>query len=261
MKCLVLVLEFQILHFILGNLVGCLATEEKCSGEICIPLNYEKGDLPKRNETNEVGIGISYLRILKIDDYDCIIKSSFWMLMSWNEPRLIVKHNTTKEFIKLDESFHDNLWIPDVVILNVEVIDKIHLFNNKRDFIYLPNDNLMVSTVNLVVETYCSMKFENYPIDNHTCKILFRSGVNNASDISLNLDYLEFKKDFNLLDYSFDVHTIPTGSEINSFSFTGFEIRLKRNINKYIVNYYVPSGILVTITWVNQNVNKLILHS
>ena len=90
----------------------------------------------------------------------------------------------------------------------------------------------MVSTVNVVVETYCSMKFENYPIDNHTCKILFRSGVNNASYISLNSSYLEFEKDFNLLDYSFDVQTIPAGSEKYNFSIAGFEIRLQRNINK-----------------------------
>ena len=258
MKFLMPALGFQMLNFILG----CLATEEKCSGEICIPLHYEKGDLPKRNETNEVGIGISYLRILKIDDYDCIIKSSFWMTMNWKEPRLIVSPNTTKRYIKLDESFYDYLWIPDIVIPNVDVIDMIHFFNNKRELIYIPNVNSMVSTVNVVVETYCSMKFENYPIDNHKCKILFRSASNIASDIKLISGHLKFEKDFNLLDYSFDVQNVPTGSEINddglNSSIAGFEIRLQRNINKYIANYYVPSGILVTISWVNENNDKLI---
>ena len=186
------------------------------------------------------------------------------MWMNWNEPRLIVSPNNTKEHIKLDESFYDYLWIPDIVIPNVDDIDMIHFFNNKRELIYVPKYNSMVSTVNVVVETYCSMKFENYPIDNHTCKILFRSASNIASDIKLTSGHLKFEKDFNLLDYSFDVQNVPTGSEIEdglNFSIAGFEIRLQRNINKYIANYYVPSGILVTISWVNENINKSIVYS
>ena len=101
------------------------------------------------------------------------------------------------------------------------------------------------------------MKFENYPIDNHTCGIYFRTWINNASDVRLISGLLLFEKDFNLLDYSFDVQTIPTGSEKYNFSIAGFEIKLKRNINKYIANYYVPSGILVTISWVIKHFTKL----
>ena len=96
MKILMLILVFQILHF---TLIVCSATEEVCSGEICIPSDYDKRHLPKINETNEVIINIVDLRILKIDDNDCIIKSSFWMNTQWNEPRLIVSPNNTKEYI------------------------------------------------------------------------------------------------------------------------------------------------------------------
>ena len=30
----------------------------------------------------------------------------------------------------------------------------------------------------------------------------------------------------------------------------GFEIRLKRNLQKYIMNFYIPSGLMVTVSWV-----------
>ena len=250
MKSFILILVFEMSHFTLS-----LAIEEKCSGEICIPLDYDKHHLPNTNETNEVMIDISELRILKIDDNDCIIKSSFWMHTHWNEPRLIVSPNATKDFHKLDELFYEYLWIPDIVIPSVDDIDMIHFFNNKRDLIYIPNTKILMFSVNVVLETYCSMKFENYPMDIHTCGIYFKSWSNNASFVRLSSRILEFEKDFNILEYSLDVHKVPVGSEITQgmiFSYTGFKIKLKRNINKYIANYYVPSGILVTITWVNK---------
>ena len=250
MKSFMLILVFEMSHFTLS-----LAREEKCSGEICIPLDYDKHHLPKINETNEVTIDISELRILKIDDNDCIIKSSFWIHAHWNEPRLIASPNATKEFYKLDESFYNYLWIPDIVIPSVDDIDMIHFFNNKRDLIYIPNIKMLMLSVNVVLETYCSMKFENYPIDIHTCGIYFKSWSNNASFVRLSSRILEFEKDFNILEYSMDVHKVPIGSEITQgmiFSYTGFKIKLKRNIKKYIANYYIPSGILVTISWVNR---------
>ena len=105
----------------------------------------------------------------------------------------------------------------------------IHFFNNKREITYLADGNFVVFSVNVVLETYCSMKFENYPIDNHTCGIYFQSWSNNASDVSLTSGFLLFEKDFNLLDYSFNVQTVPNGSEIKAimnYSKTGFEIKL-----------------------------------
>ena len=248
MKSFMLILVFEMLHFTSG-----FATEKKCSGEICIPLDYDKHNLPNTNEANEVTIDISELRILKIDDSDCIIKSSFWMYTHWNEPRLIALPNATKDFHKLDQSFYEYLWIPDIVIPSVDDIDMIHFFNNKRELIYIPSFKMLTFSVNVVLETYCSMKFENYPIDIHKCGVYFKSWSNNASFIKLSSRVLEFEKEFNLLDYSLDVNKVPIDSEITLgmiFSYTGFEIKLKRNINKYIANYYIPSGILVTISWV-----------
>jgi hypothetical protein len=60
-----------------------------------------------------------------------------------------------------------------------------------------------------------------------------------------------------ILDYS--VQIIPLKEEdsiflwqdIGNYSLTGFEMRLKRNSLKYLVNYYLPSGLFVIVSWVN----------
>ena len=62
-----------------------------------------------------------------------------------------------------------------------------------------------------------------------------------------------------LLDYTPSIYQLPdnlekwnqTGDSSEIFYTTGFEIRLERNIQKYIMNYYMPSGLMVTVSWVS----------
>ena len=37
-----------------------------------------------------------------------------------------------------------------------------------------------------------------------------------------------------------------------NWSITGFELKLQRHLMKYILDYYIPCGILVTISWVRK---------
>ena len=65
-----------------------------------------------------------------------------------------------------------------------------------------------------------------------------------------------------VLDYSVDVYHLPESRQKKTFhdedlgfshsqSFAGFELHLKRKANKYLQNYFVPSGLLVVISWVS----------
>ena len=58
-----------------------------CSGEICIPSSYNSLDTPLQNQTNNVKVSIPFLQILKVNDFDCTIKMSFWISVEWIEPR------------------------------------------------------------------------------------------------------------------------------------------------------------------------------
>ena len=59
-----------------------------------------------------------------------------------------------------------------------------------------------------------------------------------------------------ILDYSIDIvplseeDTIFYWLDIANYSVTGFQINLQRNTLKYLVNYYLPSGLFVVVSWV-----------
>ena len=256
-------LTSTILYILLRNIEFCNAQfngeDEKCSGEICIPPDYNKLRLPVANSTNNITISILDLKILKIDDNDCIVKTSFWIQITWLEPRLIspyakFKNEITQDYYyQIDESYHKYLWLPDIFIWNLENIELRRFLNNEREILYYPNGTLLLQT-NLVLDIFCPMTFETYPIDHHTCDVYFLSFGYNVTDVNLSIGTIHTREIVNLLDYSFEIEAVPPGSQ-SYFevlrSYTGFNINLERNIYKYIWNYYIPSGLLVSISWVS----------
>ena len=66
------------------------------------------------------------------------------------------------------------------------------------------------------------------------------------------MESLEINEGVNLLDYSYDVASVQR-LFLRNHSEIGVNIKFQRNSYKYIVNYYIPSGLLVSISWVKIN--------
>ncbi len=68
-----------------------------------------------------------------------------------------------------------------------------------------------------------------------------------------------------ILDYSVDLAPLkPEDSlyifqDIGNYSQTGYEMTLSRNSLKYLVNYYLPSGLFVFVSWVRATFTLCIL--
>jgi hypothetical protein len=102
------------------------------------------------------------------------------------------------------------------------------------------------------------MRFEKYPLDNQVCQFQVGSYANDDTILKFShrtISYDELVKN-TILDYSVEIvpldekdKTFVWGS-IGNFSLSGFEMRLKRNILKYVITYYLPSGLFVIVSWV-----------
>ena len=63
--------------------------------------------------------------------------------------------------------------------------------------------------------------------------------------------------DYNVkLDPLKSVDSLFIWQSIGNYSLTGFEMTLKRNSLKYLVNYYLPSGLFVVVSWVSTGCPK-----
>ena len=191
------------------------------------------------------------LKILKVNDNDCTITLNFEFGMKWTEPRLKISSSDTElpKRIPFPQSFVEKLWQPKTVIVGLQNIKKYY------ETVFLVNNTILYCVSEMEVTVYCKMNFHKYPLDSHTCGLWIIS-KDPADIFKYTLDILDYHtvNQVRLLEYDFKVYgdavKISDGEGLKERYKVGFEISMDRKIQKYIVNHYVPSGLLVMISWV-----------
>ena len=118
-------------------------------------------------------------------------------------------------------------------------------------------DKYLIYDVSFEAVIYCKMRFESYPLDSHVCDFLLSSWIYSEDVLNLTMNSLTFdaENQVSLLDYKPEVRDLAKSKQRKYYVDTywriaGFEIVLRRNVHKYIANYYIPSGFLVVVSWV-----------
>ena len=153
----------------------------------------------------------------------------------------------------------DILWLPEVYIYHAKSVKTINSIYDHKSLIYHFNDfngNIQFELTALDVVLNCPMNFDAFPFDSQIC--YFKLGSWKTIEIShqnFSLQYLP-KAEMSI-NSEYDAKIIQLSeSEYfhpyldNYFQYTGFEVHLSRKSEKYFTFYYIPSGFLVTLSWV-----------
>ena len=116
-------------------------------------------------------------------------------------------------------------------------------------------------SVDVTIAIYCPMRFESYPMDHQICPFQVGSYAYNSSYITFGLKKLEKNDQMktSVLDYTSEITTLSKEFTVfewgydGNFSLTGFQMILHRKIYNYIINFYLPSGLFVIVSWVSSN--------
>ena len=90
---------------------------QTCAEELCIPDNYDMFHMP--DEHVQVEIGIRVVEVLGINDHDFSAELYLYFAVTWNDSRLI-NHAAPGKTLKIDTTFMQYLWVPDVYIYNLK---------------------------------------------------------------------------------------------------------------------------------------------
>ena len=271
MNLLLDLLFTQIIFLITTLPMKSVNAKEECFGNVCIPNTYDKTVLPLQNEINDVKVDFKGIRILKVDDEDFTITLSFLFYMNWIDARLNVLNNSedflykNKTFTPFNSEVMDKIWFPDPYIFDLQNI------KSKPDTNFLIDQKYVVKIVDIKsITIYCSMVFDHYPLDSHICyfkvcstnyledKVSYKNEPFMA-DHEIDLSGQHFKQ-LTVLDYEVELSKLSekyhflelgTQTDIKRQSIAGFEIKLQRKYKKYIIYYYIPSGLIAIISCVS----------
>ncbi|KAL8198462.1 UNVERIFIED_CONTAM: hypothetical protein K2H54_011938 [Gekko kuhli] len=202
-----------------------------------------------------VALAIEVASIDHISEVNMEYTMTVFLHQSWRDDRL--SYNHTNETLGLDSRFVDKLWLPDTFIVNAKSA-WFHDVTVENKLIRLQPDGVILYSIRVTSTVACDMDLTKYPMDEQECMLDLESYGYSSEDIVYHwsenqdqihgLDKLQLAQ-FTITSYRFtrEIMNFKSGQ----FPRLSLHFHLRRNRGVYIIQSYVPSILLVAMSWVS----------
>ncbi|EYC05823.1 hypothetical protein Y032_0080g1380 [Ancylostoma ceylanicum] len=178
----------------------------------------------------------------------------------WRDPRLAYEKmyygQKVPKFLILTQK--DLIWTPDTFFMNEKQAHR-HAIDKLNVMIRIHSDGTVMYSERLSLTLSCAMYLQRYPMDVQTCALLLASYAFTTDDI-----VYQWKEDSpiqqhpmlntSLPNFSLDpAETTMCTSRTTTGEYSCIQavFRLKRMFSYYLAQVYVPSTLLVIVSWVS----------
>lgn len=183
-----------------------------------------------------------------------------FLRQKWNDPRLAYSEYPD-DSLDLDPSMLDSIWKPDLFFANEKGAD-FHEVTTDNKLLRIFKDGSVLYSIRLTLTLSCPMDLKNFPMDIQTCTMqlesfgytmndlifewLSENPVQVADDLTLPQFVLKEEKDLGYCTKHY-----------NTGQFTCIEVKfhLERQMGYYLIQMYIPSLLIVILSWVSFWIN------
>ncbi|XP_068754076.1 gamma-aminobutyric acid receptor subunit beta-3-like isoform X2 [Montipora capricornis] len=184
---------------------------------------------------------------------------TMYLRQTWEDPRL--KFKGTEQIVAQGDLL-DKIWIPDTYF-NSEKKSNFHEITKKNYvLIFLPNGTVFFS-IRISLTGVCRMNLRTYPLDNQSCKLNIMSYSYSKADVEYKWKRGRVKsveRSSEIFLPQMDLVDIQAGENIDSYSIGNYsrlclDFTFKRRLNLFITETYIPSILVVALSWVSFWIN------
>uniref|UniRef100_UPI00398E84C7 glycine receptor subunit alpha-2 isoform X2 n=1 Tax=Pristiophorus japonicus TaxID=55135 RepID=UPI00398E84C7 len=185
---------------------------------------------------------------------------NIFLRQAWNDPRLAYSEYPD-DSLDLDPSMLDSIWKPDLFFANEKGANFHEVTTDNKLLRIFKNGNVLYS-IRLTLTLSCPMDLKNFPMDVQTCAMQLESFGYTMNDLIF--EWLEvgavqvadgltlpqfLLKDEKELGYC--------TKHYNTGKFTCIEVKfhLERQMGYYLIQMYIPSLLIVILSWVSFWIN------
>ncbi|XP_038652017.1 glycine receptor subunit alphaZ1 isoform X1 [Scyliorhinus canicula] len=184
---------------------------------------------------------------------------NIFLRQQWNDPRLSYRE-FPDDSLDLDPSMLDSIWKPDLFFANEKGAHFHEITTDNKLLRIFKNGNVLYS-IRLTLSLACPMDLKNFPMDVQTCIMQLESFGYTMNDLifqwddkavqiadGLTLPQFILKEEKDLKDCT---------KHYNTGKFTCIEARfhLERQMGYYLIQMYIPSLLIVILSWVSFWIN------
>ncbi|XP_051783160.1 gamma-aminobutyric acid receptor subunit gamma-3 [Erpetoichthys calabaricus] len=91
---------------------------------------------------------------------------------TWTDNRL--RFNSTMKILTLNSNMVGLIWIPDTIFRNSKTAEA-HWITTPNQLLRIWNDGKILYTLRLTINAECQLQLHNFPMDEHSCPLIFSS--------------------------------------------------------------------------------------
>lgn len=216
-----------------------------------ISPNYEE------EHATTVDVQIYILSIDSVNEQSMDYTMNMYLRQRWVDPRLAFMNYSKADMLELDIKLMSQVWVPDTFFRN-EKKGEFHLVTVPNKLMHLYRNGTIYYSMRLSVTLSCHMRLQKYPLDRQECPVLIASyGYTTLNIIYRWIDHkpIDYHESLQLSQYTLVEHVLSDCTkrykETGSFSCVRADFILERDLGFYIIQVYVPSVLIVILSWVS----------
>ncbi|KAM9181248.1 LOW QUALITY PROTEIN: glycine receptor subunit alpha-4-like [Dugong dugon] len=181
-------------------------------------------------------------------------------LRQQNDPRLAYEY--PDDSVDLDPSMLDSIWKPDLFFAN-EKRANFHEVTTENKLLHIFKNGNVLYSIRLTLILYCQMDLKNFPMDIQTCTMQLESSGDTMNDLVF--EWLEDAPasqvaegltlpQFILWDEK-DLGYCTKHYNTGKFICIEVKFHLEEQMGYYLIQMYIPSLLIVILSWVSFWVN------
>ncbi|XP_067683376.1 glycine receptor subunit alpha-2-like [Haliotis asinina] len=221
-------------------------------------LNADRYDATIRprddsGEATRVELDLTLKSLGPVNDINMEFSASFFLRQSWRDHRLA--YDELNSSIVISEKRLDSLWVPDLYFPQSKRESR-HDITIPNVMIRLSPDGSILYSQRLSVTFDCHMDLHKFPLDQQTCQIDMESYSFTSDDLyfafSSKRAAVQKSKGADIPDFTITKITHGDCSvtyATGTFTCLRVILHLKREIGFYATQTYVPSILIVVLSW------------
>nr|WJY55640.1 GABA receptor subunit [Neoseiulus californicus] len=224
---------------------------------------FESGKYDKRVRPNyggkpvDVGITMQIISISTVSEVQMDFTSDFYFRQTWRDERLSFTRTKDLDSMIVGAEVADKIWVPDTFFAN-EKSAYFHTATTDNTFLRIKAGGDILRSIRLTVTATCPMDLRYFPMDRQSCAIEIESFGYTTTDISYKWadgeKSVRISPDVELPQFKVLGHqqkTIVVTLSTGNYSRLVCEIRFGRAMGYYLIQIYIPAGLIVVISWVS----------
>ncbi|XP_059079312.1 gamma-aminobutyric acid receptor subunit beta-like isoform X3 [Tigriopus californicus] len=209
-----------------------------------------------------VGVSLYVLSISRLSEVEMDFTLDMYFRQFWQDPRLSFESRQGLKKLVVGAEYINLIWVPDTFFVN-EKTAYFHKATTENQFLRILHTGEILRSIRLTITASCPMDLQYFPMDRQLCYIEIESFGYTMSDIRYKwndgLNSVQISADVSLPQFKVLGHrqkTIEASLSTGNYSRLACEIQFVRSMGYYLIQIYIPSSLIVIISWVSFWLNR-----